>query len=605
MNSNFTPPNEVKPANISNRRLTQQYLLPATKHQGTGNSYDIYPAFPITETIHTGFISLAGWIIEQGNLQFVIDGYAGVFWETFINSLCDAFDNARIPVHLIDISKCLKPESDIDNMIASSLGADDPLFGKAFTGHLSDFYNSQKLAALRPHHSHLTILYGCGAALANWDAPLIFVDVPKNEIQFRARAGKAVNLGTQILLDPKAHYKRSYFIDWPVLNKHKNSILPHIGAFVDEQRGNEISWIKGEGLREVLTLMSKNVLRARPWFEPGVWGGQWIKNNIENLNRDVVNYAWSFELIAPENGLLLEHDNHLLEISFDMLLFNNNKAILGKAANRFGYNFPIRFDFLDTIDGDNLSLQCHPTVAYTKQNFGEDFTQDETYYILEAEPGAEVYLGFQDNINRDELREVLENSFKNNEPVAVKKYVQTFQAKKHDLFLIPNGTIHCSGKGNLVLEISATPYIFTFKLYDWLRPDLTGAPRTLNINRAFENLNFNRMGAEVPNTLISKTSVIKQGADWQLLNLSTHDEHFYAIERFEFETEVMENTNGQCHILSLVEGDSIIVKTGDLEQMIHYAETFIIPAAAEQYMMINRNAAKAKVVKAFVKDQCC
>jgi mannose-6-phosphate isomerase class I len=319
----------------------------------------------------------------------------------------------------------------------------------------------------------------------------------------------------------------------------------------------------------------------------------------------VVNYAWSFELIAPENGIILQYGDHLLEVSLDTLFLYNNQAILGKAAARFGDAFPIRFDFLDTFDGGNLSLQCHPTVAYTKANFGEDFTQDETYYILDAEPGAEVYLGFQDNIDRQEFKAVLEDSFQNNQPVEIKDYVQTFPAKKHDLFLIPNGTVHCSGKNNMVLEISATPYIFTFKMYDWLRPDLNGNPRTLNIDRAFENLNFDRKGDVVTDTLISKQTVAKHGKDWQVINLTTHPAHFYAIDRFEFDTIVEENTNNQCHVLSLVEGESIKVTTNGLTQVIHYAETFIVPANALSYTMTNTGKSRAKVVKAFVKDECC
>lgn len=187
----------------------------------------------------------------------------------------------------------------------------------------------------------------------------------------------------------------------------------------------------------------------------------------------------------------------------------------------------------------------------------------------------------------------------------VEKYVQVFPARKHDLFLIPNGTVHCSGKNNLVLEISATPYIFTFKMYDWVRTDLNGNPRTLNIDRAFDNLNFDRKGDVVQETLISKQTVISQGKDWQMLQLSTHPEHFYAIDRLEFDSTITDETNNQCLVLSLVEGSEIIVETAGHKQVIHYAETFIIPASAHTYTMYNIGNSRAKVVKAYVKDECC
>lgn len=585
-------------------RNTKQYLMPAKTTRDKETGYEIYPSYQTDKPIHYGYESLAHWMQETGG-NFICDGYVGVQWINVKESLDAFFKSRNVSVNWISIDGCLKSEQEINTLVAGSLGGDDRLFGNRYTGEISDFFNQESLAQLSPDETRLTIVYGCGAALVNWQCPTIYFDVPKNEIQYRSRAGVVKNIGASSAEESSAQYKRFYFVDWVILNKHKQTLLPSIAIMVDEQRPDEITWIAGSDLRSALRHMSSNAFRARPWFEPGVWGGEWIKKNIAGLNKDVVNYAWSFELIAPENGIVLENSGIRLEVSIDLLLYNDNTAILGKAAKRFGHNFPIRFDFLDTVEGDNLSLQVHPTVSYTKENFGEDFTQDETYYILEAKPDAAVYLGFQADINKDKFKAVLEESFDKNTPVEVEKYVQVFPAKKHDLFLIPNGTVHCSGKNNMVLEISATPYIFTFKMYDWVRSDLNGNPRTLNIKRAFENLNFDRKGNVVSETLISKQVVVKQGADWQLVNLSTHPEHFYAIERLEFDSVITDFTNDHCLVLSLVEGDSILVRTGNYEQVIHYAETFIIPASAKRYTLQNNGSSRAKVIKAFVKDECC
>lgn len=593
-----------KSLNFEGLRNTKQFLMPAKTSNIRKDTYEIYPSFKIEKPIFSGYESLAQYILDKG-CNVICDGYVGVQWPNVKESLDAFFKLNKVEVRWISIESYLKPEQEINKLIAASLGGDDPLFGKIYGGQIGDFFDLQKLRELPYDETCLTIIYGSGASLVGWQCPIVYFDVPKNEIQFRSRAGKVKNIGARFPENSKAQYKRFYFVDWVILNKHKQDLLPDIEILVDEQRPDDVTWISGLNLLEALKDMSSKVFRARPWFEPGVWGGQWIKENIEGLNHDVVNYAWSFELIAPENGIVLESSGLRLETSIDMLLYYDNKAILGKAAKRFGYSYPIRFDFLDTMAGDNLSLQCHPTVAYTKNNFGEDFTQDETYYILEAKADAEVYLGFQADIDQDELKRVLNESNDTNTEIAVEKYVQVFPAKKHDLFLIPNGTVHCSGKNNLVLEISATPYIFTFKMYDWVRYDLSGNPRTLNIDRAFDNLNFDRKGDTVAETLISRQSIYKQGPDWQLVNLSTHPEHFYAIERLEFDTVITDMTNDQCLVLSLVEGESIIVKTGMHEMVIHYAETFIIPASADNYMMRNNGKSRAKVIKAFVKDECC
>ena len=585
-------------------RKSSQPLLPQhIDKSAETKEYQMYPFRSLEQgSIQSGYDSLAEWIAEQKNVM--IDGFVGNDWNTIRQHLSHFLKQKSIRVLWFEASAFLKSEEETESLVAPFLGEKDDVWGKRTTLSLEDFFQLKKIKSIQTDSEFdLNIIIGTGSALCQWNAPVVYFDLPKNELQYRMRAGSAQNLGNQSATDLYTNkYKRAYFVDWVVLNKHRQQIKEKIAIVADGQWRDNINWAFTSSIEKGLQATAYNVFRVRPWFEAGAWGGQWMKEHIPSLHQNEINYAWSFELIVPENGIVFESDGNLLEVAFDWLMESQHEAVLGKDAQGFGHEFPIRFDFLDTFDGGNLSIQCHPSLDYIQKEFGENLTQDETYYILDCKEDAGVYLGFQEDINPSVFKSELEKSNRDDTPLDIEKFVQLHPAHKHDLFLIPNGTIHSSGANNLVLEISATPYIFTFKLYDWLRLDLNGEPRPININRAFSNLNFERKGEKVEQELLSHPYILQGGKNDQIVHLPTHKEHFYDVHRIEFTNQVTVSTENQCHVLMLVEGTSITVVTKEGEKHhFHYAETFVIPAAAESYKMINEGGGTVKVIKAFIK----
>ena len=588
---------------MSEIRKTTQYLIPVEKKAPAAGEYDIYPVHDLgAGSVSSDYRELARRIAGCGTV--IVDGYVGVRFDDFVSRLNEALAALGVKTLWWSVDSALKSPEEVDKLIEPYLGGDDPIFGFRAKLSLSDFFDAGKLAAIRPDDSaQLNIIYGTGAALAGWEGTLVYLDIPKNEIQFRSRAGSVRNLGAACPDAPKKMYKRFYFIDWVVLNRHKKALLPRIDIFVDAQRETEITWAEGNVVRAGLDRLARNGFRVRPWFEPGAWGGQRIKEFINELPHDVPNYAWSFELIVPENGIIFGGDGKMLELSFDSVMYEAGEDVVGKECYaEYGDEFPIRLDYLDNFDGGNLSIQCHPRKEYIQKNFGEVLTQEETYYILDTKPGAEVYLGFKEDIVPEEFEAALKKSHETATPLDVEKYINAEPSRKHGLYLIPPGTLHSSGRNNLVLEISTTPYIFTFKMYDWMALDLDGRPRPINIRRAMENLYFDRKGSRIAEEFVSHPYMMEKGDGWELWHVPTHKNHSYDVHRYVVDTEVEVKTEGKCHALNLVEGSSATVITeGGMTFHLTYAESLVISAAAGSYRIINDSGKPIMMIKAFMK----
>jgi len=555
-------------------------------------TYDKYP-----EVCIKGFENQAwsGWqairqalkprLTNRGKTVVVIDCYPGVRLEELREQLIDKLS----PALLVNAEAARLSEKHLHDLLAQNL-TDDRVFGVLSCHQLDEFFCPDKLAALQQEvelASGLVVVYGPGAALVHEGDILVYADLARWEIQQRFRTGELGNWGANNESeDILRRYKRAFFIEWRVFDRHKTPLLKRADFLLDTNAADSPAMVSGEALHHALQYTAQRPFRVVPFFDPGVWGGQWMKNKFD-LDPAKPNYAWCFDCVPEENSLLLRFGDVRIEIPSQDLVLLYPRPLLGeKVHSRFGAEFPIRFDFLDTVGGQNLSFQVHPLTEYIQQHFGMHYTQDESYYMLEAEPEAEVYLGTRTGTDPQEMLDDLASAQRGEKAFDDEKFVNRFPARKHDHFLIPAGTVHCSGSGSMVLEISATPYIFTFKLWDWGRLGLDGLPRPVHLEHGAQVIDWQRDTAWVTEHLINHFEPVAEGDGWQEERTGLHEREFIETRRHWFSKPVVHHTHGGVNVLNLVEGSEALVDspTDAFEPFIvHYAETFIIPAAVGEY----------------------
>lgn len=567
-------------------------------------NYDKYPATHVEGRIFRGWREVANMLAECGQKPVALDCYTGVLEDELLDGLNGAFS------HIVRTYALMKPQNQILEMTRRFM-TDDVLFGFVSPFYLEEFFDAEKLEQAREtlrRAGKETLVVGPGAALVAPDATLVYADMARWEIQQRFRRHQVCGLGVDNRQDPVSiQYKRGYFIDWRVLDKYKDTLFGKVQWWLDTNAPGDPKLISGETFREGLRNTVRGPFRVVPFFDPAPWGGQWMKD-VCGLDPEVPNYGWCFDCVPEENSLLLEVEGVNFELpSQDLVLCHSRELLGGPVQARFGKDFPIRFDFLDTIGGGNLSLQVHPTAQFIRENFGMSYTQDESYYILDAAPGAVVYLGVKDGVDKDAMLEDLRAAQRGELVFDAEKYVNKLPATKHDHYLIPGGTIHCSGAGCLTLEISATPNLFTFKLWDWQRLGLDGKPRPINVERGSKVIQWERDTRYVKEHLANHFEKTAAGEGWDETRTGLHPYEFIETRRTQFSVPVTFRTGDSVQVLNLVEGEEAVVESPKglfPPFVVHYAETFIIPASVGEYTIRPHGEAEGKnckVIRAFIR----
>lgn len=576
------------------------------------SNYDKYPFIEVyghDQDAVIGYEQICARINKKLNNSgvLVIDCYHSVRVNEIVSGL-----RKHLNIDEIIFSDDLAFDADKINDIIDRNLTDDRVFGLMSHHQMNEFFDDEKLKRAKKYanefHDGILLIIGVGASLITDKGVLVYADLARWEIQKRIRSQEIGNWKQNNQSeDFLRKYKRCYFVEWRVADRHKQRLFERIDFLLDTNDQDTPKMITKAALFEGLNTVVKRPFRLVPLFDPGVWGGQWMKE-VCDLDQQQANYAWCFDCIPEENSLILKYGDIKIEIPAIDLVLLKAKELLGNGVHaRFGNEFPIRFDLLDTIKGQNLSLQVHPLTEYIQEMFGMHYTQDESYYILDAKEDACVYLGVKSGIDKECFLTDLERSQNSQVDFNADFYINKIPAKKHDHFLIPAGTIHCSGANTMVLEISATPYIFTFKLWDWGRLGLDGLPRPIHLEHAKHVIQFDRDTKWVNDNLVDQVELLKNDRFCKEERTGLHQREFIETRRHWFTREVVHYTNGSVNVLNLIEGKEAIVESVDdsFEPFIvHYAETFIIPEAVKAYRIRPHGESDGKqiaTIKAYVR----
>jgi mannose-6-phosphate isomerase class I len=562
------------------------------KYLDNPSNFDKYPTTHVFG--HSSEVFSGAKVINQELKKKIREGAKTIVVETYVgvdDCLLEQMIEEINPDHVIRSIDIFVDTDQMRQMLKRYV-TDDRVFGIAYTGHLLDFVDESKLAETKQRldsYEGTTLIFGCGASHISRKDILIYADMTIWEVQMRYRKDKIANFNVMNQEeDGIRKFKRGYFIDWRLCNRLKAELMLTMDYYLDSvNKDNPVMITRNAFENGCLTLL-KQPFRTIPFFDEGLWGGQWMKEVCDVEDKTRINYAWSYNLLFQENEVNVTFGDTRVNIPGYTLCLRFPKLLIGeKGFSRFGAEYPIRFDFLDTMEGGNLSLQVHPDTHYFQTNFGLPFTQDESYYFMDADPrDACMYIGLKTGVTKEDVARDLKLAANGEISFPAEEYVNKVPVKKHDHYHIPAGTIHCAGKNTMVLEISSAPCIFTFKLWDWGRVGLDGIPRPTHIDRGLDVIQWDKQTDWIKETCMFEPIVMESGDGYTEEKTGLHEFEFIETRRLWASKKVLRKTNNETHALHLVSGREALIESTDgtfHPFVIHYAESVCIPATIGEY----------------------
>ena len=529
--------------------------------------------------------TLADRAAKEG-VVVALDGYTTANWTVFVNLIARECCLLGLGFEAIDANAAtLKSGKEIDAIIDPLLIWDtkiDPtlLYGKVYKGGYQGLMDEARTEAFKKavpasrQAGKISVVYGYGSLIPElrelYDVK-VFFDLTPMKSMLRIRRGEYSNLGKERPGIINRTIRRCYYCDFEcaVRNRHElwENNVPD--WYVLDNDPQNLQLMPFGTFSDICAQLVKYPFRAKPCYLEGVWGGSYMKK-LRNLPEEMRNAAWVFDFIPMEVSVVVEAGDEKLDINYCSFVHKEGVNLMGEdCVKKFEGYFPIRFNWDDSYHSTgNMSIQCHSGGEYNVKNYNEFGRQDESYYVVVTGHDAKTFIGFRDDADIPQFFRDIEAADTEHKPCDYMKYVSYEESKPGLQVMLPAGTIHSSGRNQVILEIgSLTIGSYTYKMYDYLRLDFDGKQRPIHTRLGEENVRQDRRYSvihdpESPEYIVQKPRLAASGEGWEEYILGENPQVYFSLRRLEFEKKCEQNTGGKLfHVLTLVDGDAVRVRS--------------------------------------------
>ena len=573
--------------------------------------------------------TLADRAAKEG-VVVALDGYTTANWTVFVNLIARECCLLDLEFEAIDANAAtLKSGKEIDAIIDPLLIWDtkiDPtlLYGKVYKGGYQGLMDEARTEAFKKavpasrQAGKISVVYGYGSLIPElrelYDVK-VFFDLTPMKSMLRIRRGEYSNLGKEHPGIINRTIRRCYYCDFEcaVRNRHElwENNVPD--WYVLDNDPQNLQLMPFGTFSDICAQLVKYPFRAKPCYLEGVWGGSYMKK-LRNLPDEMRNAAWVFDFIPMEVSVVVEAGDEKLDINYCSFVHKEGVNLMGEdCVKKFEGYFPIRFNWDDSYHSTgNMSIQCHSGGEYNVKNYNEFGRQDESYYVVVTGHGAKTFIGFRDDADIPQFFRDIEAADTEHKPCDYMKYVSYEESKPGLQVMLPAGTIHSSGRNQVILEIgSLTIGSYTYKMYDYLRLDFDGKQRPIHTRLGEENVRQDRRYSvihdpESPEYIVQKPRLAASGEGWEEYILGENPQVYFSLRRLEFEKKCEQDTGGKLfHVLTLVDGDAVRVRSVRHPERyfdLQFMDIVCVPADMGRYVIENLGREPVMVHKTCLRE---